>query len=190
MARTRHELASAAARLFVERGYDNTTVEDIVAEVEISARTFFRYFGSKEEVVASLLRWGLEEIAGALREVPADRPLPEALHAAVAAACRSAAENMAQTRSFLLMVQDTPALRARRMQEVQLQQESLAVSLGDRLGRSPADLRVTLMSGAVVMAVNTAFERWAGQRSTMNDPGPGPLVNEALAELTRPLLPG
>jgi AcrR family transcriptional regulator len=189
MARTRRELADAAARLFIERGYDATTVEDIVAEVEISARTFFRYFGSKEEVVASLLRWGVEEMVGALQAVPADRPLLEALDAAVTTACQHAAENPVQTRSFLRMVRDTPTLRARRMHETYGQQQSLAICLGERLGRPAADLRVTLMSGAVVMAINTAFERWVDQPQTVNDPGPAALVTNALAELATPLLP-
>jgi AcrR family transcriptional regulator len=189
MARTRRELADAAARMFVERGYDATTVEDIVAEVEISARTFFRYFGSKEEVVASLWRYGVEEIVAALRAVPNERPLQEALRAAVTAACQHAAENPAQTRSFLRMVRDTPTLRARRMQEAIRQQQLLAVCLGDRLGRPAEDLRITLMSGALVMAINTAFERWADQSSTVGDPGPAALVNKALAELATPLLP-
>jgi AcrR family transcriptional regulator len=189
MARTRRELADAAARLFIERGYDQTTVEDIVAEVEISARTFFRYFGSKEEVVASLWRWGVEEIVEALRAVPADRPLQEALRIAATAACQHAAENPAQTRSFLLMVRDTPALRARRLQEAYGQQQGLAACLAERLSRPATDLRVTLISGAVVMAINTAWERWAGQAPTTGDPGPGSLVTKALAELTTPLLP-
>jgi AcrR family transcriptional regulator len=189
MARTRRELADAAARLFIERGYEATTVEDIVAEVEISARTFFRYFGSKEEVVASLWRYGVEEIVAAVRAVPDERPLQEALRAAVSAACQHAAENPAETRLFLRMVSDTPTLRARRMQEELRQQQSLASCLGDRLERPADDLRVTLMSGAVVMAFNTAFERWANQTSTVGDAGPAALVNKALAELTTPLLP-
>jgi AcrR family transcriptional regulator len=189
MERTRRELADAAARLFIERGYEATTVEDIVAEVEISARTFFRYFGSKEEVVASLWRYGVEEFVAAVRAVPDERPLQEALRAAVTAACQHAAENPAQTRSFLRMVSDTPTLRARRTQEALRQQHGLASCLGDRLGRPADDLRVILISGAVVMAINIAFERWANQSSTAGDPGPAALVNKALAELTTPLLP-
>jgi hypothetical protein len=56
-------------------------------------------------------------------------------------------------------------------------------------GPPAADLRVTLMSGAVVMAIDTAFERWADQAPTGADPGPAALVNKALGELTTPLLP-
>jgi AcrR family transcriptional regulator len=189
MARTRRELADAAARLFVEKGYDATTVEDIVAEVEISARTFFRYFGSKEEVVASLWRYGIDEIVDELRNVPVDRPLHEALRTAASATCQHAAENPASTRSFLRMVRDTPTLHARRMKEAYGQQQILADCLGERLGRPASDLRVTLVSGAVVMAISTAFERWADMSPSVGDPGPAPLLDKALAELSSPLLP-
>ncbi len=47
----RGELADVALRLFEERGYDQTPVDDIASAAGISPRTFYRYFGTKEEVL-------------------------------------------------------------------------------------------------------------------------------------------
>src|SRR5271154_2776134 len=49
--RTRQQLAEAATRLFYQRGYHATTVDDIAAAAEVSPRTFFRYFPTKEDLV-------------------------------------------------------------------------------------------------------------------------------------------
>lgn len=57
---TRRNLRDAASRLFAERGFAQTTVADIVAEANVSERTFFRYFDGKE---ALLLPDGLELFA-------------------------------------------------------------------------------------------------------------------------------
>ena len=47
----RGELAQLAVSLFVEKGYDETTIDDLAAAAGMSKRTFFRYFASKEELV-------------------------------------------------------------------------------------------------------------------------------------------
>ena len=60
-ARTRTALATTAARLFREQGYAETTVEDIVRAAGSSSSTFFRYFGTKEDVLFLDIREILDE---------------------------------------------------------------------------------------------------------------------------------
>jgi AcrR family transcriptional regulator len=61
-ARTRLALATAAVRLFRENGFEGTTVDDIAAAAGTSRRTFFRYFGTKEEVLFLDIRPILDEL--------------------------------------------------------------------------------------------------------------------------------
>jgi AcrR family transcriptional regulator len=66
-AKTRRELGTAAAKLFCERGFDATTIEDIVAVVGVSRRTFFRYFPSKEAAFFARQEDRFDEFRDALR---------------------------------------------------------------------------------------------------------------------------
>ncbi|MFY1632575.1 TetR/AcrR family transcriptional regulator [Solwaraspora sp. WMMB335] len=73
------EIAEAAQRLFVERGYEATTIDDVAAAVGMSPRSVFRYFATKEDIVVGKLGLVAEEMLQALRERPADEPVWESL---------------------------------------------------------------------------------------------------------------
>ena len=80
-AATKHAIQEHALRLFVEKGYDATTVEEIAAAAGVSHMTFFRYFPRKEEVVEyDEYDPLLEELVAAR---PADEPPLTALHRAI-----------------------------------------------------------------------------------------------------------
>jgi AcrR family transcriptional regulator len=68
--KARLELATVALRLFREKGFEATTVEEIAAAADYSPSTFFRHFGSKEDVVFLNIRQDLEEFRRALNDPP------------------------------------------------------------------------------------------------------------------------
>jgi AcrR family transcriptional regulator len=113
--RTRQALAAAAMRLFAERGYEATTVADIAAAAEVSTRTFFAYFPSKEDVFFAgtrerldLVRQAFGAHAGALPPLAAMRATLDQI-IATAAGDLFAADRDIRLRLLL----ERPELRAR-----------------------------------------------------------------------------
>src|SRR5262245_52304898 len=110
MARTRAAIEDAALRLFLERGYVATTIDEIAAAVEVSPRTVLRYFGSKEDVLFARER----ETVRLVGELLAARPAREAvLPAARAVLARVGADyDAARERrlAWARLVRATPAL--------------------------------------------------------------------------------
>ena len=63
---TRWRLMTAALHLFLEQGYDATTVEQIAEAADVAKGTFFNYFETKEAILPALVEWRLQELGEAL----------------------------------------------------------------------------------------------------------------------------
>jgi AcrR family transcriptional regulator len=81
--RTRDALLRAAIELFTTKGYDHTTVDEIAAAVDVSQRTFFRYFAGKEEAALALQEKTVEHFVASVRARPPHEVPMEALRQAV-----------------------------------------------------------------------------------------------------------
>jgi AcrR family transcriptional regulator len=184
--RTRRQLAEAAAELFYERGYAATTVDDIVAAVDVSPRTFFRYFPTKEDLVVALGATSLDLFLEALRARPVRESLQVAVVTAVDQTLAAGWEDTTRVRSFLALIRETPQLRARWLEEAYGNRDLMAEVIAARTGTDPSDLRNLIIAGTITLTINTALQAWADQEA---EPKASPFVYRGLKELATALLP-
>lgn len=180
-AQTHEALIEAAMRLFHRKGFEATTVEDITEAVDVSPRTFFRHFGTKEDVVFAGHEAQIELLDAALAERPADEPILDAIVGAIGGLAHvlDGQSDVIQTQRML--VESSSALRARSAQLRDQLAGVVADFVAERLGVSvETDLRPMLVGGAVVGALGAAIDTWA----EVGDNLPA-RVNEALALLSQ-----
>ncbi|MFI1987796.1 TetR family transcriptional regulator [Actinoplanes sp. NPDC020271] len=157
-------LREAAMQLYVERGFEQTTVAEIAQRAGVTARTFFRHFADKREVLFA----GSEDLAGALQRAVAEAPAGAAPMAVVAAALdvggRFLGPDRERTRHRQLIIAANPELQERELIKLARLGERLAEGLRAR-GVAPQEAALAAEAGIVVLRV--AFERWL----TETDPG-------------------
>jgi AcrR family transcriptional regulator len=159
--RTRRELAEAASRLFLERGYSSTTVQDIVDVVDISPRTFFRYFPCKEDVVTAIASLSMDDSIDYLAEHGPGEPMGRVLRSMMTASLSRAYEDPAAARAFQVMLRNTPTLRGRWLEEQRRSRDRLAEALVPWFAPDSRPLARQLVAGAALLAVDEVMSCWA-----------------------------
>lgn len=155
---TRERIASAALTLFLERGFEATTVDDIAAAAEVSKRGFFDYFPTKEDVVAA---WQ-DEFSNALLAAVAARPAKEPLTRVVEEALTSTILDAINPQSLAIgkLIKTTPALRARDHLKYAKLEQKLHDALAARTKGKPDELRLRLLAMVTIGALRIAGEVW------------------------------
>lgn len=164
--RTRVRLRDAALRRFVADGFDATSVDDIAADVDVSPRTFFRYYPTKASVVVAPYVEIFDAWEASVRAAPAGRRLVDVLRDA-SHLVTDAYERDAEfwDRHHEAVVGDKSV--GLRMLETQAHLQQRATSaLADRLGLDPSrDLRPRILAAAAMAGVGAAVAQWyAGGR--------------------------
>jgi AcrR family transcriptional regulator len=109
----RDELTESALRLLAYQGYEQTTVEQIVAAAGVSRRTFFRYFRSKEDVIIEFLSQLGAKLRDALAARPASEPPMVALRRALSVFTDTYGEHGDKSLRLATITLTTPALLGR-----------------------------------------------------------------------------
>ena len=178
----RNELALAAVTLLADQGFEETTVDQIVAAVGMSRRTFSRYFQSKEDVVVHLLAGAGAQMCAELSARPDDEPHAPALRHALSVFTSLCDADPDRTLHVSRLILDTPALLARFLERQSQWQAEMAGILARRAGVEPdADLRPALAAGVALTAFQTGLRRWVDSDGTkaMDE-----LVDQAFAMIT------
>ncbi len=155
---TADRLRLAALELFVEQGYEATTVDDIVASVGVTQRTFFRHFADKEEVLFdedSSMQKILVDAAGAYVRQHASSPELglEAARAATAALAESFEKERAKHRARWQVLAHVPSLQGRQLvKQERWGTELRAVLIESGISPHDASVAVEIASAALRLA--------------------------------------
>jgi AcrR family transcriptional regulator len=171
-------LRQAAMELYVERGYEQTTVAEIAERAGLTARTFFRYFADKREVLFAGSAELQDGLVGALDAAPEEATPMAAVAVALDAAAALLGGNHAFSRRRQDVIADHAELRERELTKMAALSAALADGLRRR-GVPDAQARLAGETGIAVFRV--AFERWVNgpQRQSLAQ-----VVRDCLAQLT------
>jgi AcrR family transcriptional regulator len=154
-------LQEAALELYLERGYDKTTAEDIAVRAGFTERTFFRHFADKREVFFSGEAQLRDLLTSAVAAVPAGtRPLPT-LRAAFHEAVPLIEQNLPITERRWPVIVATPALQERALAKT----AALVAALTDALrARGVAEPLAALCAQVGMDTYSVAVRRWGADR--------------------------
>ncbi|MEU4238159.1 TetR family transcriptional regulator [Actinoplanes sp. NPDC026619] len=177
---TRAALTSAALRLADERGLDHVTVEEISAAAEVSSRTFFNYFATKDDAILGAPVIDSATVCERLLALPREVPIIDAVLRVFAPAI----ELMQADRELWLLrmrvIKNNPSLLLALFARGAVEEQQFVAAVATRVGLTPEDTFPQLAAVATGAAFRVAMMRWttAGPDGRLSD-----LVREAFGML-------
>jgi AcrR family transcriptional regulator len=177
----RDAIWDAATDLFADKGFDETTVDDIAQAAGVSRRSFFRYFASKNDLMAhGMVNYGAE-LTAAIDACPAQYSLAEVFRETVFRVAQKSAANP-RARTILAIVTKYPAARAAELSRFAEVQDLVAKSFARRCRKcGESELTARLLAGLTLQVTGVTVRWWFEQ-------GPREMeeaVDQALATLDR-----
>ena len=166
-ARTRQAISDIATGMFMERGFEAVTVAEIAEAADVSVKTVFNYFGSKEELFLDREAEIFAAITGAIADRPQGRSITEALGAQLADNRIPAGggwgglhdpDGYALFRRFLSTWEESPSLQARYRLSNERLAGALRAALAAEVGLDGGDDRVRVMAAMIVGVIQLRYE--------------------------------
>jgi AcrR family transcriptional regulator len=165
------EIEAVALRLFLERGFEAVSIDDIASAVGMSGRSFFRYYGTKDEILRRFQAGLREALVAAFKARPTSESALEALRAAFAETSHVAEPERERVRALGRLLAAAPAVHARSMGDTFLD-DRLASEFARRCQARRTDARPAIVAAAVSAAAMVGWNRWVAS-DDRRDPSVG-----------------
>ncbi|WP_436535492.1 TetR family transcriptional regulator [Actinoplanes sp. HUAS TT8] len=165
----RTQIADMALDLFLDRGFDQTTVEDICSATGISRSTFFRYFPAKEDVFAGETSSAVDEILELLRRRPDEESPWAALRHSMGPLVESYASRSERAFRLAALAVATPALATVQREKQAKFHALITPELARRLGANPddpTDPRPRALIASALGCLDAAVAAWIAGNGT------------------------
>ena len=158
----RREIWNAAIELFHEQGFDEVTVEQIASHAGVSYRTFFRYFSSKDDVMASTTKsYG----TALVQAIAAEGPAVSRLDVAKSAIKKVLVPDPLVTERVLKIAERSRAARVAQFLEVPILEREIAAAFARREGdEAKAGMDERVLASLALSATGISAETWVAQQ--------------------------
>ncbi|EEN84944.1 transcriptional regulator, TetR family [Rhodococcus erythropolis SK121] len=185
---TKLEISRCAAELFVLRGENPVTADDIAHEAGIGLRTFYRYFRTKEDAVRPILANGIDEWLRSIASSSPGTPVVQVLESAARVALNSPAatpDAIALIRQLQRIIPGDPALQNVWLSLVNDTETALVLVLRELMGPGADPLEVRLLAIAANTAQRMAVAAWVdGESPAYGDGSPAEVAVRCIRILT------
>jgi AcrR family transcriptional regulator len=177
----RDTIFDAAVETFAIKGFDDTTVEDVAKAAGVSRATFFRYFSSKDDLLAqNVMDYGAA-LTEAIKACPPNLTSFEIMHETVLSIARQKVTHPRTRLVIDISLRSSSAAQAHASRMIEVEQ-SVAIAFTERLGpKSKDDLEPRLLAAMTVSAMNVAIMAWYRG----NYPDLSAAVEQVFSRLTR-----
>jgi AcrR family transcriptional regulator len=160
-AETRAALATATLRLAIDRGWEHVTVESIATAADVSYRTFFNHFSSKEEALLQPGGAAQPRLSTRLRAQPEGLGVLDAVRAAVREELADLESDPAALRNRMTVILANPSLLPRLVETGATDERDVALAIAERTGQDrEADLLPGLLAAVLSATVRVSLWRW------------------------------
>lgn len=158
----REAIWDAAVALFLEKGFEQVTVEEIADQAGVSRRTFFRYFPTKNDLMSeSMVSYGVELIH-AIDACPKAAPISEVFRETVLRVAQHCTADE-RTRNIMRIAARSEVARSAQLSKMAEVQDRLATAYAKRLGsKTQHDPAPGILAGLTLSVLAVTFRTWMG----------------------------